>query len=206
MKPNRWLGAVLLLAAQQTPAQVPAAPEPPTCWVVTDARGYTMGSTDAGRYGAWWCPGAWGDWSLALLVMRTGYALKHPAASAATSPASVAEAYWRANVAIDCFAPDLDATDPAMYGLCSAAYTAARATRPLPPYIVRNNGGYSTRPTYPVVAGVRSKTSNGTVPIKDAGGRPTACNRAQTIKEGSSTYMQVKRTVDTVALCTASGQ
>lgn len=164
-----------------------------------------MGSTDAGRFGAWWCPGEWGDWRAALLVMRTGYALKHPAVSAATSPASVAEAYWRANVSGDCLAVDLANSDPAMHGLCVAAYNAARATRPLPPYIVRSNGAYATRPTYPVVAGVRSKTSNGTVPIKDAAGRPTACNKAQTIKEGSSMYMQVKRTVDTVALCAASG-
>lgn len=206
MKRVIQLLAILLLAgaahAQQPPTQ---APEPPNCWVVTDARGYTIGSTDAGRFGAWWCPGAWGDWALARLVVRTGYALKHPAVSAATSPASVAEAYWRANVATDCLAPGLAASDPAMYGLCAAAHTAALATRPLPPWIVRPNGSYATRPMYDLVGGVRSKTASGSVLIRDATGRPTACNHAVRVVEGGNVYAQIPHVEPVrVALCSRS--
>jgi hypothetical protein len=174
-----------------------AAPEPPSCWLVTNAKGYTVGSSDAGQFAAWWCPDGAGDWDMALLVSRSGYTLKHPTLPAGASPAATADAYWRANVAVDCFTVIADA---AMSGLCDRAWDAGRLTRPLPPFIVRPNGTALTRPTYPVINGVRSTLSNGTVPILDAHGRPTACDPVQ--KLGS--YMRVKRTPDLVALCSPS--
>ena len=184
----------LLLFGQAAHAQ----PATPSCWLVTQAAGYTMGRTAAGQYAAWWCPDAWGDWNRVTLVMRAGYTLIHPTVAATASPASTAAAYWRANVQFSCAVPR--SNDPPMLALCDAAANAANETKPPPPFVVRSNGLATTRPTYPLVAGVRGLASNGTVRVLDAGGRPTACNPAQ----AAGSYMQVKRTPGTVALCSAT--
>lgn len=184
----------LLLLASQASAQ----PTPPTCSPITTAKGFTAAAFTIGKMAAYWCPDAWGDWTMVTQAARSDYTLKHPTWGA--TPAAIVEAYWRENVTVNCAAPG----DGDLALLCAEARHAALQTRPLPPYIVRVNGTSATRPTYPVVAGVRSKTSNGSVPIRDARGRPVACNAAQSVKEGSSTYMQVKRTANTVALCGAS--
>jgi hypothetical protein len=181
--------------------QAQALPPAPSCWTVNGAVGYSMGKSSEGMYAAWWCPDAAGDWALFTLIMRTDYVLKHPATLPGAAPADVALAYWRENVTIDCGAPVPTQTDA---NLCNAARTAGMATRPPPAFVVRPNGTAKTRPTYPLVAGVRGTVSNGTVSILDATGRATACNPNEKIGTGASTYMQVKGIPGTVALCKAA--
>ncbi len=190
---KRFLFALLLLCGFAHAGTVPS----PSCFVVSGASGYTMGTTEDGRHSAWWCLRGDGDWSMALLVMKAGYVLIHPVVAATATPVETALAYWNANVTERCFVTN---PDEAVHRLCDAAYSAGLGTRPLPPFVVRTNGVAPTRPTYPVVNGVRSMTSNGVVLVRDAQGRPTPCNPAQ--KLGS--YMQVKRTPDLVALCSPS--
>lgn len=188
------LGFLLLLCG---PTVMSMTVPSPSCFVVSGAAGYTMGTTEDGRHSAWWCLRGHGDYEMALLVMKAGYVLIHPTVPVAATPVETALAYWNANVTESCFVTN---PDEAVHRLCDAAYSAALATRPLPPFVVRTNGTALTRPTYPVVNGVRSLTSNGVVSVRDARGRPTPCNAAQ--KLGS--YMQVKRTPDLVALCSPS--
>ena len=176
--------------------------EPPSCFLTNGARGYTMQMQDSGDLDAsWWCPDGWGDWRMFRLAQRSGTVIAHPVPAFLTLDVEqVGAAYWKANVKQTCDGT----TDVKLIDLCAAAMRRGLQTLPPPPYVVRTNGSYATRPTYPVVNGVRSTVSNGTVQIRDADGRGVACNPAQAIREGSSTYMQVKRTLNTVALCTAS--
>jgi hypothetical protein len=188
----------LILAAAALHAN--AATTPPDCWTVSGATGYTMTTTDDGVIAAWWCPDSFGDWSLVTLTMRAGYVLKHPAIPASAAATDIALAYWKENVTIDCAVPTPTQADA---NLCNAAKAAGLKTRPAPQFVVRPNGTAKTRPTYPLAGGVRGTVSNGSVDVIDATGRPTACNPAEKLVVGSSTYMQVKRTPGTVALCKA---
>lgn len=175
---------------------------PPACFLMNGAAGFALKKVPETGHGhvTWWCPNDWGDWRLYRLVWVAGTPIVHPSARGADAE-QVGGDYWRINVKQTC-----DSTiDVVLIDLCATAMRHAWTTLPLPPYVVRSNGSYATRPTYPVVNGVRSKSSNGSVLVKSADdGRPTACNPVQTIREGSSTYMQVKRTVNTVALCSPS--
>lgn len=187
---------LLLLLLLGSPAQAQTLPpEPAECYVTSGARGYTMGQTPDGTYGAWWClDTVTADWKMAFVFARTNYVLVHPQVPAGTSDLDTLKAYWVANVTLGC-----NAADAAITRLCDAAHNAALDTRPLPPFIVRPNGLALTRPTYPVVNGVRSTTSNGTVPILDPYGRATGCNPVERL----GNYMRVKSTPGTVALCSA---
>jgi hypothetical protein len=195
------LGLTLALCAPLARAQVKLPP----CWPTLGGQGYVEGAQAgalAGEWAAWWCLGADGDWHRVMLVARAGYAVQPPAAAASADQASRWSARWSANVRQSCSTT----TDVVLIDLCAAATRAARATMPLPPWIVRPNGSYTTRPMYDLVGGVRSKTASGSVPIRDASGRPTACNYAVRVVEGSSVYAQVPRVTPVrVALCSRSG-
>ena len=175
--------AALLLASLQAFAQTNPAP---SCWVVSGATGYKMGSTPAGRYAAWWCPVEWG-WSRVLLISKSGYTLKHPTIPAGAGAASVAEAYWNANVSFNCGLPT--GNDPEALSLCDAAYNASLDTWPPSRWVVSPYPGATYRATYPTskaIDGVRTKTANGKVLIvTDA--LPTEC------------YCQLGRVVETSA-------
>lgn len=169
------------------------------CWPGVTTVGTVASSIAEGRYVGGWAIGTDGDYAFCLVASRNDYALRHPAIATGLTPSEIAAAYWQANVAGDCSS---GTADRVLLAVCDAAYFAGAGTRPPPPHAVRPNGTYLTRPTYPVLAGVRSKTSNGSVPIKDATGRATACDPAETLREGSSIYRRVKATPGTVALCT----
>lgn len=171
----------IAIFASQAFAQTNPAP---SCWVVSGATGYVMGSTPVGRYAAWWCPGEWG-WSRVLLISKSGYTLKHPTIQANTSAASVAEAYWNANVSFNCGLPSTN--DPEALGLCDAAYNASNETWPPSRWIVSPYPGATYRATYATskpVDGVRTKTANGKVLIV-TDTLPTEC------------YCQLGRVVET---------
>jgi hypothetical protein len=194
------LASALALFAPLASAQVKAPP----CWPTLGGQGYVEGEQGtplAGAWAAWWCLGSQGDWRLVVVVAKAGY-VPQPAASSAGDQASRWSARWSTNVREHC-----DTTvDVVLIDLCAAARRAARATLPLPPWIVRANGSYTTRPMYDLVAGVRSKTASGTVSIRDASGRPTACNYAVRVVEGSSVYAQIPNVEPVrVALCSKSG-
>ena len=182
------LAAALLLAATPAAAQI----APPSCWVVSGATGYVMGATAAGRYAAWWCPAGIGRWSRVILVMRTDYTLKHPVIPPGAGAASVAEAYWRANVTFNCTVPG--SNDPALLELCDAAYNASLDT--MPAWRVATNGTFVDRPAFRVsAAGVRSLSSTGRATV----GAPCDCTAIRII-EGRSTYCQTAPSM--VAICT----
>jgi hypothetical protein len=193
------LASALALFAPLASAQVKA----PACWPTLGGQGYVEGTQAAplaGDWAAWWCLGPQGDWRLVRVVAKAGYAPLQ-ATSAATDQASRWSARWSANVREHC----ATTVDVVLIDLCAAAMRAARATLPLPPWVVRPNGSYTTRPIYDLVNGVRSRTASGTVNILDASGRPTACNHAVRVVEGSSTYAQIPNVEPVrVALCSRS--
>lgn len=192
------------LFASQAFAQTNPAP---SCWVVSGATGYVMGSTAAGRYAAWWCPTTWG-WSRVLLISKSGYSLKHPAIPPGAGAASVAEAYWNANVAFNCAVPGTN--DPEALGLCDAAYNASLDTWPLSRWIVSPYPGATYRATYPTSApidGKRSTTANGKVLIvTNAAPTECLCQIGRTVETSSTgvktTYCAVAASAaQTVANC-----
>jgi hypothetical protein len=176
-----------------------AANAAPPCWVVSGAAGYTQGSNADGRYAGWWCARPW-EWSRTLLVVRHDYTLIHPAPAAGA--ASTAEAYWKANVTVDCGANN--GTNLPMQRLCDAAWTATDATIPPSRWIVSPYPGATYRATYPTsqpIDGTRTTTSNGRVLIVTAG-QPTHCACALGRKvEGATTYCSVSGVAQTVANC-----
>jgi hypothetical protein len=171
----------------------------PSCWIVSGAVGYTQGSNADGRYAGWWCADKW-DWSRVLLVARSDYTLIHPAPVAGA--ASTAEAYWKANVSVDCGANN--GTNLPMQRLCDAAWWATDLTVPQSRWIVSPYSGATYRATYATskpIDGVRTTTSNGRVLIVTAG-QPTPCSCAagRTV-EGATTYCSVGGAAQTVANC-----
>lgn len=196
----------LLLAAFAIPT-IAAPLAPPTCWVVSGATGYTMGTTTAGRYAAWWCPSEW-SWSQVLLISKAGYTLIHPTIPPGASAASAAEAYWNANVAFNCAVPSTN--DPAALSLCDAAYNASLDTMPLSRFIVSPYSGATYRATYPTTAaigGTRSTTSNGRIPIvTNAAPTPCLCLTGRVVETSATgiktTYCAVAASApQTVANC-----
>lgn len=193
------LAGALALFAPLARAQVKLPP----CWPTLGGQGYVEGEQAgqlAGEWAAWWCLGPDGDWRRVIVVAKAGYVAR-PASSAATDQASRWSARWTANVRESCSTT----SDVAVIDLCAAATRASTRTMPLPPWIVRPNGSYTTRPMYDLVNGVRSRTASGTVNIRDASGRPTACNYAVRVVEGSSVYAQIPNVEPVrVALCSRS--
>lgn len=201
---DRLIGLVVLALVLALVAPIAAAqPKAPSCWPTLGGQGYVEGSQGAplaGDWAAWWCLGAQGDWGLVRVVAKAGYSPLQ-AAGTAGDQAARWSARWAANVTEDC----RTTADVVLIDLCAAATRAARATMPLPPWVVRQNGSYTTRPLYDLVNGVRSRTASGTVNIVDPSGRPTACNYAVRVVEGSSVYAQIPNVEPVrVALCSRS--
>ena len=152
------------------------------------------------NYAAWWKLADNGDYATCLLGARSGYVIKHPVLSTTATMAEKVAAYWALNVTVDCST----GADNLLMQACDQGWVDAQATKPPPPYAVRPNGTNATRPTYPVVNGVLGPSSNGRVDVKDATGRQTACDPREVVKVGTSTYMRVKATPGTAALCGAT--
>jgi hypothetical protein len=186
---------LLLIFALALPAQAQTDQQKRDCFSQRAGEVASIGLS--GAWSGFWCPDGIGDWRAVVMAAPLGYRVEMPT-SAAGTPADVAVAYWNANVKVPC-------ADASIVSLCNAAKTALEATRPLPPWIVRPNGSYTTRPIYDLVNGVRSKTASGSVNIKDASGRPMACNYAVRVVEGSSVYAQIPNVEPVrVALCSKS--
>lgn len=94
---------------------------------------------------------------------------------------------------------DLAISSPTLTALWCPHWPAIVANTPPPVrYVVKPNGTYLTRPTYPFVDGVRGTTSNGKVSIlTDL--KPTPCDCTSRSVEGSSTYCGVAAA--SLALC-----
>lgn len=194
---RHWLaGAALALAALGAHAVVcnPLSPENkgPVAGTATHAETRTDW-----KFAAWWTVASHGDYGLCSLVARADYVILHPILPATASIPERVAAYYAANVKGSCADAE---PDKALLYACDVAWLTAGSTRPAPPYAVRSNGTSKTRPTYPVVNGVRGTFSNGSVPIKDDSGRATACDQSERV----GNYMRVKRVPGTVALCAAT--
>ena len=177
-----------LLAALLLPVFAQAqAPGTPTCWLVSGATGYTLGTNADGRFAGWWCAAEW-SWTRVLLVAKSNYTLVHPATAASTSPVDTAVAYWNANVRRDCYQDTSD--DLQLQRLCVAAYIATNSTRPPSRHIVSPYQNATYRATYSTskaIDGVRSTASNGKVLITTAGQpTPVDCTLGRVVETGST--------------------
>ena len=163
-----------------------AAQALPTCWpqpFSSIGQGFTQGDTATDRFAGWWCPDAdpFGDWLLYLIFGSKDYQIVHPPL-VSLNPIATAVAYWDANVK-----PSDCAASPA----CTAARTAALATKPPSRWIVAPYTNATYRSTYAVtqpLGGARSLPAVGKVPIL-TNALPTPCDcRDVRVIEASLTY------------------
>jgi len=159
----------------------------PTCWpqpFSSVGQGFTQGDTATERFAGWWCPDSdpYGDWLLYLIFGSKDYQIVHPPL-VSLNPIATAVAYWDANIK-----PSDCAASPA----CTAARTAALATKPPSRWIVSPYPNATYRATYATAQAAsapptRVLPANGKVPILTAG-QPTPCNCALRVVEAAVTY------------------
>lgn len=89
-------------------------------------------------------------------------------------------------------------SDPTMAQAWCNAWKTIDQDRPAPvAWVVRANGGSTSRPTYALTNGVLSTTQLSTVNIKTADGLPTACNCKVKYVNSTYTYCDVSTTPKT---------
>lgn len=122
----------------------------------------------------WWCTNSRVGW---MAIIPDDYTSARVEASAAyalgVNPGYRSGNFWR------------PADDPLIVSMRAAVQALATADTDRPPaevWLVGATGKSTTRPTYPVANGVRSKTSDGRAPI----GTPCDCSKPTV--EGKTTY------------------
>ena len=195
MKPNRWLGAVLLLAAaQQATAQTANTCFPPP---ISDCgKGAVRGVTDGVEWSAWWVERDFG-WARAHWYRAPGATVILPAPGTASTPQGFAAELWRLNLGSTARSCDKVPIDPVALPACNAMFRAAAQTMP-PPILYdvgRATAADGTRPGYRL-SSTGALVSDGT---RHKTGTWCECWRGA-VKPGASQYCLVTQT-QSYAVC-----